>query len=179
MELHQVQKKRLFWCSFLEEGRTYLLRQNKANIMDEQFCSVFTNEDMSDLPDLGSSNTQSVLPIKVNIKGVLKLLKNTKPHKATGPDNIPGRLLKEAAEELVPGLSHLFQISIDSGRIPQDGKSALVTPIFKKGCRSTPVNYRPISLTSIVCKSLEHVIHTNIITHFGKKQPTHRYPTWL
>ena len=75
---------------------------NKANIMDDQVCSVFTKEDISDLPDLGPSSTLSVPPIKVNIKGVLKLLNDIKPHKAAGPDNITAILLKEAAEELAP-----------------------------------------------------------------------------
>ena len=92
------------------EGLTFSGSLNKANIMGDQFCSVFTQEDMSEIPDLGQSRTPSVLPIKVNkvnIKGVLKFLKDIEPHKATRPDNIPGRLLKEAAEELVPGLAHL------------------------------------------------------------------------
>ena len=73
-----------------------------------------------------------------------------------------------AAEELAPGLAHLFQISIDNGKIPLDWKSALVTPVFKKGNRSTPANYRPISLTSIVCKILEHIIHTSVISYFER-----------
>ena len=136
--------------------------------MGDQFCSVFTQEDTSELPDLGPSQTPSVPPIKVNSKGVQKLLKDIKPHKATGPDNIPGRLLKEAAEELTPGLAHIFQISIDNGKIPLDWKSALVNPVFKKGNRSTPSNYRPISLTSIVCKIQEHVIHSSVISHLKK-----------
>ena len=151
-----------------KDGLTFSDSLNKANIMGDQFCSVFTQEDTSELPDLGPSRTPSVPPIKVNRKGVQKLLKDIKPHKATGPDNIPGRLLKEAAEELAPGLAHIFQISIDNGKIPLDWKSALVTPVFKKGNRSTPSNYRPISLTSIVCKILEHVIHSSVISHFEK-----------
>ena len=122
--------------------------------MDDQFSSVFTQVDVSELPDLAQSRTPSAPPIKVNTKGVLKLLKDIKPHKATGPDNIPGRLLKEAAEELAPGLAHLFQISIDDGKIPLDWKSALVTPVFKKGDRSSPSNYRPISLWLLCVKPL-------------------------
>ena len=121
-----------------KEGLTFSDSLNKVNIMGDQFCSVFTQEDMSELPDLGQSRTPSVHPIKVNIKGVLKLLKDIKPHKATGPDNIPGRLLKEAAEELAPGLAHLFQISIDNGKIPLDWKSALVTPVYLSLYTSSP-----------------------------------------
>ena len=136
--------------------------------MGDQFSSVFTQEDVSELPDLGQSRTPTPPPIKVNTKGVLKLLKDVKPHKATGPDNIPGRFLKEAAEELAPGLAHLFQISIDNGKIPLDWKSALVSPVFKKGDRSSPSNYKPILLTSIVCKTLGHVIHSSVISHFER-----------
>ena len=136
--------------------------------LTEMCDASLTQEDMSELPDLGQSRTPSVHPIKVNVKGVLKLLKDIKPHKATGPDNIPGRLLKEAAEELAPGLAHLFQISVDNGKIPLDWKSALVTRVFKKGNHSIPANYRPISLMSIVCKILEHIIHTSVISHFER-----------
>ena len=150
------------------EGLTFFDSVNKANIMGEQFSSVFTQEDVPELPDLGQSRTPSAPPIKVNTKGVLKLLKDIKPHKATGPDNIPGRLLRKDALELAPGLAHLFQISIDNGTIPLDWKSALVTPVFKKGDRSSASNYRPISLTSIVCKALEHVIHYSVISHFER-----------
>ena len=151
-----------------KEGLTFFDSVNKANIMGDQFSSVFTQEEVSELPDLRQSRTPSAPPIKVNTKGVLKLLKDIKPHKATGPDNIPGRLLKEAAEELAPGLAHLFQISIDNGTIQLDWKSALVTPVFKKGNQSSPSSYRPISLTSIVCKTLEHVIHSSVISHFER-----------
>ena len=149
-----------------KEELTFFDSVNKANIMGVQFSSVFTQEDVLELPDLGQSQTPSAPPIKVNTKKVLKLLKVIKPHKATGPDNIPGRLLKEATEELAPGLAHLFQISIHNGTIPLDWKSALVTPVFKKGDQSSPSNYRPISLTSIVCKTLEHVIHSSVTFHF-------------
>ena len=136
--------------------------------MGDQFSSVFTQEDVLEQPDIEQSRTPSVPPIKVNTKGVLKLLKDLKPHKATGPDNIPGSLLKEAAEELAPGTAHLFQISIDNEKIPLDWKSALVTPVFKTVDRSSPSNYMPISLTSIVCKTLEHVIHSSVISHFER-----------
>ena len=87
-----------------KDGLTFCDRQNQANIMGNQFSSVFTKEDTSNLPDLGPSNTQSAPPINVDPKGIQKLLKDLKPHKATGPDCIPARLLKTAADELAPGL---------------------------------------------------------------------------
>ena len=153
-----------------KEGLTFCDRQNQANIIGSQFSSVDSKEDTADLPDLGPSNTQSAPPINVDTKGIQKLLKDLKPHKSSGHDIIPARLLKTAADELVPGLAHLFQISIDNGKIPLDWKTALVTPVFKKGNRSDTENYRPISLTLIACKILEHVIHSCIINHFEHNQ---------
>ena len=118
-----------------KDGLTFCDRQNQANIMGNQFSFVYTTEDTADLPDLGPSNTQSAPPIKVEAKGIQELLKDLKPHKTSGPDSIHVRLLKTAADELAPGLAHLFQISIDNGKIPLDWKTALVTPVFKKGNR--------------------------------------------
>ena len=62
-------------------------------------------------------------------------------------------------------LTHLFQQSLTTGDIPQEWKSAFVTPIFKKGKRYDPSNYRPVSLTSVVCKTLEHILVSQIMKH--------------
>ena len=68
-----------------KEGLTFFDSVNKANIMGDQFSSFFTQDEVSELPHLGQSGTPNAPPIKVNTKGVLKLLKDIKPHKATGP----------------------------------------------------------------------------------------------
>ena len=62
-------------------------------------------------------------------------------------------------------LTHLFQRSLDSSEIPQDWKSALVTPIYKKGNRCDPQNYRPVSLTSVICKTMEHILISQIMNY--------------
>ena len=64
--------------------------------------------------------------------------------------------------------SFLFQASLDQGVVPPDWKTANVVPLFKKGDKSKPENYRPISLTSITCKVLEHVVFSSIMSHFDK-----------
>ena len=140
----------------------------RANILNEQFKSVFTREDLSNIPDTGESDITAMQNIKIDLKGVHKLLKNLKVHKATGLDEIPAYILKTAADELAPALAILFQLSMDQGEIPQDWKQALVVPIFKKGDKHLPSNYRPVSLTSITCKLLEHIIHSNIMHHFDQ-----------
>ena len=62
-------------------------------------------------------------------------------------------------------LTHLFKQSLDVGELTQEWKSAFVTPIFKKGKRSDPSNYHPVSLTSIVCKPFEHILVSKIMKH--------------
>ena len=69
------------------------------------------------------------------------------------------------ASETAPCLSLVFAASLHQGTVPQDWKLALVTPLFKKGNRKEPSNYRPISLTCIFSKLLEHIIYTSIMSH--------------
>ena len=94
---------------------------------------------------------------------MLKLLQGINENKATGPDDIPGKLLKICAFELHEVFTILFQNSLNLGAIPDDWKSAHIFPLFKKGDKSSAGNYRPISLTSISCKLLEHIVHSNIM----------------
>jgi len=100
--------------------------------------------------------------------GVCKLLKNLNPGEASGPDEIPTRLLQTLADELTPVVTSLIRQSLSSGQVPKVWKEAWITPVFKKGARSDPANYRPVSLTGIVCKLTEHVLCMHIRSHLDK-----------
>ena len=119
----------------------------------------------SSLPSLGPSPFSDVPAFEIGTAGVKKLLPGLKPHKASGPDNIPTRFLREAANELAPALCLILTASLNQGYVPDDWKTADVTPIFKKGDRSTPANYRPISLTAVCCKVMEHILHSQVMKH--------------
>ena len=105
--------------------------------------------------------------ITVSCEGVVKLLKNLKPHKAAGPGDIHLMLLKEAADEVAPAINLLFQASLNQGNTPSTWRKALVVPIFKKGSKSDASNYRPISSASVLCKLCEHILHSTILTHLA------------
>ena len=75
-----------------------------------------------------------------------------KPNKESGPDCVPARFLKETATELAPALSAFFTQSLNESTLPKDWTQAHITPIYKKGSRHQPENYRPVSLTCICCK---------------------------
>ena len=132
-------------------------------MQQEQFVSAFTHEDTTNIPDMGQRNIESMPNIAVDWKGVHKLLMNLKTKKATGLDESPAFILKSAATELAPALAMLFQLSLDLGEVPQDWREAYVVPLFKKGDRHQASIYRPVSLTSITCKLLEHIVHTNYL----------------
>jgi hypothetical protein len=140
----------------------------KAEILNAQFHSAFTAEDTSRIPSMGDSPYPAMDNIQVGEDGVRKLLRNLQTGKATGPDSIPAFILKTAADELAPVLTKLFQLSLDSGEVPADWRNAWVVPIFKKGERHLAANYRPVSLTSIICKILEHVVHSSVMRHFDQ-----------
>ena len=121
--------------------------RDKANALNNQFTSVFTSERYP-IPVIYPSLYSSMPP--------------------TGPDELPARVLKETAEQIAPIITHIFQQSYNTGKLPNDWLQALVTPIHKKSLKSDPANYRPISLTCILCKVMEHIIVSNIWKHLHK-----------
>ena len=96
---------------------------------------------------------------------VAKLLQSIDVNKASGPDNIPPRILKECAMELALSLTNFFNFTLSRGNIPTDWKVANVVPIFKSGKNNLADNYRPIPLTSVVVKMLECLIHKHIMKY--------------
>ena len=81
-------------------------------------------------------------------------------------DDIPPILLVETAEALALPISMIFKKSLEEGCIPDDWRKAKVAPIYKnKGNRSSTNNYRPVSLTSVVCKTMETLVRGKMITH--------------
>ena len=96
---------------------------------------------------------------------VLSLLKSVDISKATGPDKISPRMLKEAAPSIAPSLTRLFNLSLASCTVPALWKQANVIPLYKKGNRNGPNNYRPISLLSVVGKLLEKAIFKYVFNH--------------
>ena len=138
----------------------------QATLLNNQFASVFMDEDTTDMPDLTHTPFPDMDTIVIHENGVAKMLRNNKPHKATGPE-IPARLLKEAADQLAPILTLIFQASYNQGTVPTAWRQADVVPVFKKGDPATPSNYRPISLTAISCKLMEHIMQTSIMRHLN------------
>ena len=138
----------------------------KAEILVNQFKSVFTKT-IGKLPYL-SKQYPNIDKLSVTQEGVLKLLLNLDMNKAMGPDLIPNIILKKCAKVLAPSLTSIFNKSLQSGFLPGDWRDANIAPIFKKGDKHSAENYRPVSLTSVSCKLLEHIICKHMLNHFDK-----------
>ena len=140
--------------------------KSKAEILNHFFCSVFTKEITDELPiceqKKEGSNFNNVTFTK---EIVLKKLKNINASKSNGPDNIKACILKELANELCEPIALLFQKSLSEGTLPRVWKDANVTPLFKKGQKSKANNYRPVSLTCILCKIMESIIRDNLVSY--------------
>ena len=106
--------------------------------------------------------------INVDLKGILKLLSNLKPDKAPGPDGIRPIILKELREEIAPIIQLLLKKSLSTGKILSVWTKANVSPVFKKGNKNDPANYRSISLTCILCKVMEHIIASKLTQHLNQ-----------
>ena len=103
--------------------------------------------------------------LTIQMESVVKLPQDLDWYKTTGPDNIPARLLKLTASQVAPILTIIFQASSNQGKLPHDWKFPNIIPIFKKGNKRLASNYRPISLTSICCKTLEYILHSFVSSH--------------
>ena len=119
----------------------------------------------SHIPSKTLSSVPHMPDITVSLNGVLKLLKDLNPHRAAGPDQLKPIVLQRLRDVISPVLQVIYQKSLDTGRVPNDWNTAYVCPLFKKGGTSLASNYRPISLTSILCKVLEYIVTTKLVSH--------------
>ena len=100
-------------------------------------------------------------------KSVKKLLKNLNINKSPGMDGLHPRLLRELADVLAEPLCVIFDRSVKMQQIPNEWKKARISAIFKKGNKSLAGNYRPVSLTSVVCQQMEKSVREHIIDHMN------------
>ncbi|CAM4586410.1 unnamed protein product [Caretta caretta] len=134
-----------------------------AQYLNKYFASVF-NKTKEDLRDNGSmTNGNEDMEVDITISEVEEKLKQLNGTKLGGPDNLHPRILKELAHEIASPLARIFNESVNSEVVRYDWRIANIVPIFKKGEKSDPGNYWPVSLTSVVCKVLEKILKEKVV----------------
>ena len=131
------------------------------------FSGVFTwesDEEFEELP-----HRRPAFPcdeVSFDDEIIIDKLKNLKVNKSPGPDMLHPRILYEVRHQIVTPLRMIFESSFNSGKIPQDWKFANTVPIYKKGSKAEVNNYRPVSLTNVVCKVMESIIRDHVMKYF-------------
>ena len=143
-----------------------------AEVLNEYFSSVFTTKDISSLPvpftKFEGNKSEQLGQLFVTPEMIAKKIKKMKDIKSPGVDGIPPKLLKEIVEQISTPLTKVFNLSLEEGIVPSEWKEANITPLFKKGSRNKPENYRPVTLTSVVCKLLETLIRDHMVEFLVK-----------
>ena len=149
-----------------EALNTFFISQSRQSVegTSEEIPVISTPRVSECTVDHFSTTPESLLPI----------LKQLDPRKSAGFDNIPTRVLKHAAEEIAPSLSHMFNASFQQASLPRDWKDATISPVYKKGDARMLTNYRPISLLSVVAKVQERVAYNCLSSHIDPHLPPHQ-----
>ncbi|XP_041483858.1 uncharacterized protein LOC121430607 [Lytechinus variegatus] len=154
-----------------EAGETINPGVDTANALNNYFITVFADEkEEAPIPEtiFQGPSDMFLKDFLISDECVRKKLEALDPTKAAGPDEIPPVILTTLANQLCVPLAYIFNKSLEEGIVPTDWKLAHVIPIFKKGSRSKPNNYRPISLTSTAGKVMESIIRDKITEHIDK-----------
>ena len=140
---------------------------DKANLFGSYFSANSSLSDSNALDPPTQPLSNPIPSIIISACKVCRALCSLKTDKASGPDGVPPRFLKEFGEELAPVLCRLFRLILISCTYPSSWKHALVQPVPKKGDCTNPSNYRPIALTSAVAKVFETLLNSHFIKHLA------------
>ena len=107
--------------------------KSKAEALNQQFVSIFTEENMRNQPELKGNPSPDIGHLEISEEGVKKLLRNVNPKKVNGLDNIPNRVLKNCPTNIAPYVTTIYQKSYELGSVPDGWIMAVITALFKKG----------------------------------------------
>ena len=158
------------------------LFSNLANNLVEKLPAAtekFGNKSVEDYyNDMFKLNPKKLTFQTIQIRYISDLIKNWDINKAAGTDDLSGRFKKDGADIVTIPITQICNLSIEFSHFPKDCKVAKLKPPYKKGSKTYPKNFTPISLFSIVSKIIENVIHDQIELFNGKYRSL-QMPVWV
>ena len=153
-----------------EDGKLLTDDKQMADQLNNFFCSVFTKEDTDHIPVAENlvGDRDTLEDISITEEKVKEKLRNLRPDSAPGPDKLWPRILQSLSSSIAQPLAMVYTKSLGEGTVPPDWKLANVAPVFKKGSKSNTGNYRPVSLTCVLCKVMESILRDEIVSHLNK-----------
>ena len=147
------------------DGKLTETEEEAAAALNTYYHSVFTYDDGSTPPPAFARQTEEkIQDVYLSEEGIEEVLLALNPNKAAGPDQIESRVLKECAKEVAPILCQIYRKSMDDAEVPQLWKEANIVPIHKSGSKAIMANFRPVALTSVMCKVLEKIVCSAIMS---------------
>ena len=148
----------------------------KCELLNKYFSFISSLEDANvPLPDIELKTDNFLRDIVITTEEIVDIIKIINPNKASGPDIISHKMLKICPEKIAAPLQIIFNKSLLQCKYPTSWKIAHVIAIFKKGDKSLPSNYRPISLISCVGKIMERVIYKYVFNHLQRNKLIYEY----
>ena len=149
------------------DGKLEVDDREMTEILNKQFCNMFTKEDLAHMPDVETlfHGEEGLSTVTFTAEKVTLKLKKLKPTSAPGPDRVWTKILHDLAEVLGEPLAILYTKLMEQRAVPDIWLKSFVCPIFKKGTKSDPGNYRPVSLTCVVGKVMESILVDALISH--------------
>ena len=149
----------------------------RANLLNRTFARKFFDPKVTHFPNSSPvTEADQLSGFTVSVETVRDLLKNLPLGKACGPDGLSSRLLRECSDELAIPLSKIYSSSLSSGIFPEQWAEANIVPIFKKGSRKSPENYRSVSLLPLCAKVFEKAVSQQLMHHV---QPLLTQSAWV
>ena len=167
----------------IDDDKNVTDKQEICNVLNKYFCSIGENlakslkssspHDFHKFCPNPCKNSMFFNP--VTSEEIIEIIHKFPNNKAPGNDNINPKILKAITYDIADPLAHIFNVSFLSGTVPDLLKIAKVIPVYKKGAKNSPGNYRPISLLSIYDKIIEKLVYKRLLNFLEQNKVLYNY----